>query len=119
MKNNRRFVLALSGLLLQTPKGGSVLDIVEVTAKAAFGLAALAAAAQGWALRKTTTAERGLLVLSGLLLVFPSLLEAAAEAVTGRDISYTATAGLVIGVIVIVKQLVLPVPSSISMAGRQ
>jgi len=107
------------GLLLQMPKGGSVLDIVEVTVKAALGLAALAAAAQGWALRKTTLIERGLLVLSGLLLVFPSLLEAAAEAVTGRDISYTATAGLVIGVIVIVKQLVLPVPASVSMAGRQ
>ena len=64
--------------------------------QAALGLAALAAAAQGWALRKTTAAERLLLVLAGLFLVFPSLLEAVIEAVIGRDISYTATFGLAI-----------------------
>ena len=46
------------GLLLKIPKGGSWVDIVLITGKAALGLAALAAAAQGWALRKTTTAER-------------------------------------------------------------
>ena len=54
-------------------------------------------AAQGWALRRTTTLERALLTLSGLLLIFPSLLEAGAEAIIGRDISYTATFGLLVG----------------------
>jgi TRAP transporter 4TM/12TM fusion protein len=92
------------GLLLQMPKGGSWIDIVEIVAKAAFGIAALAGAAQGWALRKTTTIERTLLALAGLLLVFPSLIEAFAERLTGRDISYTATAGVAIGVIVLAMQ---------------
>ena len=96
------------GLLLKTPAGGSWVDIVLITAKAAFGLAALAAAAQGWALRRTTTAERGLLVIAGLFLVFPSLLEALIELIIGRDISYTATIGLAIGVAVLLKQRMQP-----------
>src|SRR5213080_4434063 len=77
------------GLLLAIPKGGSWIDIVEITVKTALGLAALAAAAQGWALRRTTLIERALLTLSGLLLVFPSVIEAIVEWLIGRDISYT------------------------------
>src|SRR5215467_4145680 len=92
------------GLLLKLPKDGSWIDIVLVTAKSALGLAALAAAAQGWALRKTTLVERLLLVLAGLFLVFPSLLEALMEAVIGRDIDYTATFGLAIGAAVLLRQ---------------
>src|SRR5215813_634927 len=92
------------GLLLKLPKDGSWIDIVLITAKSALGLAALAAAAQGWALRKTTLVERLLLVLAGLFLVFPSLLEALMEAVIGRDIDYTATFGLAIGAAVLLRQ---------------
>src|SRR5262249_61178021 len=51
------------GLLLKLPKDGSWIDIVLITAKSALRLAALAAAAQGWALRKTTLVERLLFVL--------------------------------------------------------
>ena len=47
------------GLLLKIPAGGSWVDIVLITVKAGLGLAALAAAAQGWALRRTTPVERG------------------------------------------------------------
>jgi TRAP transporter 4TM/12TM fusion protein len=107
------------GLLMAIPKGGSWVDIVVVTAKAALGLAALAAAAQGWALRRTTTSERLLLTLAGLLLVFPSLLEAFAEMIIGRDISYTATFGVVIAVAVLLKQRMLPAPPHMQAAGRQ
>jgi TRAP transporter 4TM/12TM fusion protein len=96
------------GLLLTLPKGGSWVDIVQITVKAALGLAALAAAAQGWALRRTTMAERGLLVLAGLFLVFPSLLEALIERIIGRDIDYTATIGLAIAAIVLIKQRMQP-----------
>ena len=96
------------GLLLTLPKGGSWVDIVLITLKAAFGLAALAAAAQGWALRRTTVAERCLLVLAGLFLVFPSLLEALIERIIGRDIDYTATIGLAIAAIVLIKQRMQP-----------
>ncbi len=55
------------GLLLAIPKGGSWVDIVEITIKTTFGLLALAAFAQNWALRQNTPIERGLLLLSGLL----------------------------------------------------
>jgi TRAP-type uncharacterized transport system fused permease subunit len=92
------------GLLLKLPKDGSWIDIVMITAKATLGLAALAAAAQGWALRKATVAERLLLTLAGLFLVFPSLLETLIEAVIGRDISYTATFGLAIAAAVLLRQ---------------
>jgi len=98
------------GLLLIIPKDGSWVDIVLITGKTALGLAALAAAAQGWALRRTTLVERSLLVISGLLLVFPSLCEALVEAVIGRDIDYTATFGLVLGVIVLLQQFMRPLP---------
>jgi TRAP transporter 4TM/12TM fusion protein len=96
------------GLLLKIPSGGSWVDIVLITGKTALGLGALAAAAQGWALRRTTMVERALLVLAGLLLVFPSLLEALMEAIIGRDIDYTATFGLAIGAAVLLKQRMQP-----------
>jgi hypothetical protein len=48
------------------------------------------------------------LVFAGLLLVFPSLIEALAETITGRDIAYTATLGLVIGVGVVLWQALKP-----------
>jgi TRAP transporter 4TM/12TM fusion protein len=96
------------GLLMKIPKDGSVLDIVWITLRAGAGLIALAAAAQNWALRRNTPLERALLVLAGLLLVFPSLLEALAEAVVGRDISYTASIGLAIAAAVLLKQRLTP-----------
>ena len=92
------------GLLLSIPKGGSWVDIVEITIKTTFGLLALAAFAQNWALRQNTPVERGLLLLSGLLLVFPSLIEAIVESIIGRDISYTYVPGLIIGLGVVLWQ---------------
>jgi TRAP transporter 4TM/12TM fusion protein len=100
------------GLLLKLPAGGTWVDILMITGKTALGLAALAAAAQGWLLRRATPLERALLVLAGLLLVFPSLLEAVAEAIIGRDISYTAAFGIVIALIVVFKQRIMPAPDS-------
>jgi TRAP transporter 4TM/12TM fusion protein len=96
------------GLLLKLPKDGTIWDIVLITAKTGLGLAALAAAAQGWALRRMSVAERVLMLLSGLLLVFPSLLEALAERIIGRDIEYTATFGLIIAAGVLLRQRLLP-----------
>jgi TRAP transporter 4TM/12TM fusion protein len=98
------------GLLLELPKNGSWIDIVQITVKTGLGLAALASAAQGWALRKTTRAERLLLLLAGLLMTFPGLLEALMEAIIGRDIDYTATFGILIAAAVVIKQWMLPAP---------
>ena len=107
------------GLLLKMPAGGSWVDIVLITLKAAVGLAALACAAQGWALRRTTITERTLLVFAGLFLVFPSLLEVVAEAIIGRDISYTASIGAVVFAIVLLKQRLQPVAPHIQASGQQ
>ena len=98
------------GLLMKIPKDGSWFDILEITFKTTLGLMALAAAAQNWALRRNTSLERALLVLSGLLLVFPSLIEALVEAIIGRDISYTFVPGLLIGLGVLLWQMRTPAP---------
>jgi TRAP transporter 4TM/12TM fusion protein len=100
------------GLLLKLPKDGGWIDIVLITLKAAAGLTALAFAAQNWAIRRCTPSERGLFLLAGLLLVFPSLLEALAEAIIGHDITYTATAGLVLAAALLLRQKFMPAPAA-------
>lgn len=94
------FVLAPDGvgLLLNVPKGGSWVDIVFVTARTMVGIAALAATTQNWMWVRTTVIERAMLLASGLLLVFPGLLEALLEWITGLDVEHTAAAGVVIAV---------------------
>ncbi|MGH2628372.1 MAG: TRAP transporter large permease subunit, partial [Anaerolineales bacterium] len=55
-------------LLLETKEW---VDVLKVGVTAVLGLGALAAAASGWLLRRTSLAERATLVLAGLLLVYP------------------------------------------------
>jgi TRAP transporter 4TM/12TM fusion protein len=62
------------GILLAVPKGGTWWDIVWITLLAALALIALAGAAEGWLLKKTSGAERLLLLVAGLLLVYPKVL---------------------------------------------
>ena len=62
------------GLLLSLPKGGSWWDVVWVTLLAVFALIALAGAAEGWLFVKTNWAERLMLLVGGLLLVYPKAL---------------------------------------------
>ena len=92
------------GLLMKIPKDGSWVDIVIITLKTAAGLGALAAAAQNWALRRNTAAERVWWTIAGLLLVFPSLLEALAERISGYDVPHPAPLGLVIIAALLLKQ---------------
>jgi TRAP-type uncharacterized transport system fused permease subunit len=96
------------GLLMKIPKDGSVYDIIWVTLKTGIGLGALAAAAQNWALRKNTLVERSLWLLSGLLLVFPSLIEGLAETITGLDVPYPVPFGLALGAALLLKQKFVP-----------
>jgi TRAP-type uncharacterized transport system fused permease subunit len=98
------------GLLLKIPNGGSVYDIIWITFVTGMGLAALAAAAQNWALRRNTALERALFAVAGLLLVFPSLLEAMLEAISGLDIPHPAPFGLALGAAILAKQKFLPAP---------
>jgi TRAP transporter 4TM/12TM fusion protein len=46
-------------------------SIFRVTVTAAFGIAALAGGLQGWLFRKTTLLERWMLIVAGLMLVYP------------------------------------------------
>jgi TRAP-type uncharacterized transport system fused permease subunit len=96
------------GLLLTLPKGGTTWDIVWITFKTCVGLLAFAAAAQNWALRRNTSIERILFVLAGSLLVFPSLLDAPLEALTGREIPEPGLIGLAIAVVAIFMQKIMP-----------
>jgi len=67
-----------TGLLL----GGSFKNLADadwgsiavVTITAAIGIAALAGGLQGWLFRKTTLLERGMLLVAGLMLVYPRAL---------------------------------------------
>jgi TRAP-type uncharacterized transport system fused permease subunit len=92
------------GLLMKVPKDGTIADIFIITLKTGAGLAALAAGAQNWALRRNTTAERVLWILAGLLLVFPSLIEATAEQMSGYDVPHPAPFGLAIMALLLVRQ---------------
>jgi TRAP-type uncharacterized transport system fused permease subunit len=105
------------GLLMKIPKDGSVWDIAIVTAKTAAGLAALAAGAQNWGLRQNTPTERLLWLLAGLLLVFPSPLEALAEKISGYDVPHPAPLGLAIGLALLLKQYKTPVGSATTARG--
>jgi TRAP transporter 4TM/12TM fusion protein len=71
------------GLLLNIPKGGSWLDIVEIALTSAAGIAALAFALQGWMLKKNNPIETLLFGLAGLLLLFPTLVDAAVGPLLG------------------------------------
>jgi TRAP transporter 4TM/12TM fusion protein len=64
------------GLLLKIPPGGSWLSIVQVTLETLAGIAVLGFAFQARFIRKSTVVETGLFTLSGMLLVFPELIEA-------------------------------------------
>ncbi len=63
------------GLLLQMKPGMTWVDVAWQIMLATAGLAALAAACQGWLVRALAGWERAGLVLAGLLLVFPAVIE--------------------------------------------
>ncbi len=55
------------GILLKGP----VVDVVWTTATAFLGIASLAGGLEGWWLRRTNLLERAMLIVGGLLLVYP------------------------------------------------
>jgi TRAP-type uncharacterized transport system fused permease subunit len=92
------------GLLMKIPHDGSIWNIFGITLKTGIGLAALAVAAQGWALHRTAIAERAIWMFAGLLLVFPSLIEALAESLVNYDFPSPAPFGLAILGALLLKQ---------------
>ncbi len=63
-----------TGLLLYIPKGGTWVDVVTITVLATIALVALAGAAEGWLLRKTSLLERLALLAAGILVLTPAAL---------------------------------------------
>jgi len=55
-------------LLLKAPAA----DVVRVSITALLGLAAIASGINGWLLRRTTLLERAVLIVAGILLVYPA-----------------------------------------------
>jgi TRAP transporter 4TM/12TM fusion protein len=88
------------GLLLALKPGMGWGDVTWQILLAAAGLAALAAAAQGFARRALAGWERAGFALAGLLLVFPALIEAAA----GDALSAPHWIGLALGVVLLALQ---------------
>jgi TRAP transporter 4TM/12TM fusion protein len=74
------------GLLLNIPKGGSWVDVIEIFLSCGAGIAALAFALQGWAGKRSTGIETGLFWLAGTLLLFPSVISAITRPVLHFDI---------------------------------
>jgi TRAP transporter 4TM/12TM fusion protein len=68
------FVLDPAGiaLLLKVPPNASWLHVAWITATAVLGIAALAAGVQKWLLRACSQWERWILVIAGLLLIYPA-----------------------------------------------
>jgi len=93
------------GLLLVMPPGGGWGDVAWITICAAIGIAAFAGAIKGRLLTDTTRLERGLLVLAGLLLCFPSPLDALMNLFTSWDVPYPHQIGMCVAVLVIVLQV--------------
>ncbi|MBL0121491.1 MAG: TRAP transporter fused permease subunit [Betaproteobacteria bacterium] len=61
-----------AGVLLQLPKGASWGDVAAVVALAFVTMGVLAAAAQGWLLKRTTLLERSILIVAGVMMLVPS-----------------------------------------------
>jgi TRAP transporter 4TM/12TM fusion protein len=89
------------GLLLKMPKDGSWLDVIEIALTSATGIAALAFALQGWMLKKNNPIETLLFGLAGLLLLFPTLVDALLGPLLGISFA-PAMPGLRIGLHVFV-----------------
>ncbi len=84
------------GLLLKVPSGGSWVDIVHISLAATAGIAAFGFALQGRCLVKSKPAEGAMFWLAGVLLVFPSVLDAILTPLAGRGLPYPELVGLVL-----------------------
>ena len=62
------------GVLLKLPKGAGWGDVAGVIALAFATMTVLAAAAQGWLLKRTTLIERLMLIVAGGLMLVPQAL---------------------------------------------
>ncbi|MBL8670493.1 MAG: TRAP transporter fused permease subunit [Alphaproteobacteria bacterium] len=74
------------GLLLALPKGGSWWDVGWVTLSTGVGVFALACATQGWLFGKAGALVRAVLAAAGVLLLFPTILDAVSTAIAAEHL---------------------------------
>ena len=92
------------GLLLAFPPGSGWGDVLWITFVAAVGIAAFAGAIKGRFLTDTTGTERVLLGITGLLLCFPSPLDAIMNIFTSWDVPYPQAIGIALAILVLALQ---------------
>lgn len=93
------------GILLAMPESGSIMDVVIVIITTGIGIGALASCAQNWFLRKLTKPERLALLISGVLLLFPGILDAMSDAMTEHHLIYAKILGVGVFLAVILRQV--------------
>jgi TRAP-type uncharacterized transport system fused permease subunit len=94
-----------TGLLLKMPVGGTWFDIAEIIGKAAIGIAILAFAAQGRIFRPSTVIETVLLVIAGMFVIFPRLVDGITSSLLDVTIPLKGAIALVMVAAVLVAQL--------------
>jgi TRAP-type uncharacterized transport system fused permease subunit len=94
------------GILLAMPKDGTVTDVVLVILTTGIGIAGLAFAAQNWLLRRLQLVERGLMLVAGVLLLFPGLADAASNTVRPEHILYPKLVGVALMALILSRQIV-------------
>lgn len=94
-----------AGLLLKVPAGGGWTDVVLIALTSAIGIAILAFAAQGRIVRRNHPAETGLLVVAGLLIMFPTLVDGITGTLTAMTVPLKAGIALLILAAVAANQL--------------
>ena len=93
------------GLLLKIPKDGTWVNIVTITAATAAGIAALGFGLQGRCLTKSNPLEAALFWTAGILLIFPSVIDAVLKPVAGIAWPYPELSGLAVLAVGIALQL--------------
>ncbi|MDW8470120.1 MAG: TRAP transporter fused permease subunit [Burkholderiales bacterium] len=93
------------GLLLALPKGGGWLDVARIAFLALVVLVAFAGAAEGWLLRRTSVAERLLLVGAGALVLFAHAVRERFFADTAVGEGHLELAGIALLAIALASQL--------------
>jgi TRAP transporter 4TM/12TM fusion protein len=102
------------GLLMKIPKGGDVWDVVLLGLETALGIVALAAACQGWLLRKAGPVEIALLIAAGSMLVMTRVVAGILAPVATLSIETLTIAGAVVFAAVLAWQALMrrPVPAA-------
>ena len=95
------------GLLLKVPPGGTWFDVADVTILTTTGIVALSFALQRWVIVKTNAVEDMMFWASGLLLIFPALINGILSPLIGSvgdvtipvlHVTWHAPVGIALGV---------------------